>query len=181
MLSFVVLSLVFVFYPLRAVNKHVQKYSLYSSQPLTLDESVPTIDTKDSRAQAINNIYKFYKCPMEGLGETMVREADKNNIPWWVVSAISFQESSCGKNSPVVDGEPSYNAWGYAVYGGKAHPFVSWVKGTEVMSKYLSNRFYSQGITELDKIMKVYTPPSDGSWARGVDYFGNMIQNYSTE
>ena len=97
-----------------------------------------------------------------------------------VLAAISFQESGCGKKIPYVEGEPTYNAWGYGVYGDNVHGFDNWVQGIETMSRYLSKRFYAQGVTDTSDIMKTYTPPSMGSWYKGVDYFSNLIQNYSS-
>ena len=179
-MAFISLTLMFLFYPTKNRADVDKRYTIYISKPLVLNQSKFEITMADARAQRINNIFRDYKCPLEGLGDVFVREADKNNIPWYMVAAISFQESSCGKNTPYVDGEPTYNAWGYAVYGDNVHGFDNWVNGIEVMSRYLSKRFYSQGITKSSDIMATYTPPSMGSWYKGVDYFSNLIQNYSS-
>jgi len=177
---FILVTLVVIFYPTKSQIDIDSRYTVYTSNPLVLSESTFSIETTDGRAQKINNIFRDYKCPLEGLGDTFVREADKNNIPWYIVAAISFQESGCGKKIPYVDGEPTYNAWGYAVYGDNVHSFDNWVQGIEVMSRYLSKKFYSQGVVDTSDIMKTYTPPSLGSWYKGVDYFSNLIQNYSS-
>lgn len=179
-LLFMLVAIAFVLYPVKGRVETNNKYNIYASKPLVLNESTFEIATTDARAQKIDGIYSYYKCPLEGFGNIIVREADKNNIPWYIVAAISFQESTCGKAIPYVDGEPSYNAWGYAVYGGNVHTFDNWVEGIEVMSRYLKKRFYSQGITDTSEIMQTYTPPSLGSWYKGVDYFSDLIQNYST-
>lgn len=177
---FVFLALVVVLYPTKSSTQNKNKYTIYTSKPLSINESKFEISVTDARAQKINNIFRDYKCPLEGLGDTFVKEADKNNIPWYIVAAISFQESGCGKKIPYVDGTPSYNAWGYAVYGDNVHTFDNWVQGIETMSRYLSKRFYSQGVSDTSDIMRTYTPPSLGSWYKGVDYFSNLIQNYSS-
>lgn len=178
-LLFVIVSVSFVVIPTK--NKiQVEKYNIYSSRPLQVNEYSYQIVSADSRAQKINNIFRDYQCPLEGLGDTFVKEADKNNIPWEIVAAISFQESNCGKKIPYINGEPTFNAWGYGVWGDNVHEFKNWVQGIEVMSRYLSKRFYQQGITDTSEIMKTYTPPSLGSWYKGVDYFINLIQNYSS-
>lgn len=178
---------VFVFFALGTLflpTKHhfntKNKYTIYSAKPLSLNESTFEIATTDGRAQKINKIFRDYKCPLEGLGDTFVKEADKNNIPWYIVAAISFQESGCGKKIPYINDQPSYNAWGYGVYGENVHQFDNWVQGIETMSRYLNNRFYSKGVNDTSDIMKTYTPPSMGSWYKGVDYFSNLIQSYST-
>ena len=166
--------------PQKARPQDTRRYAIYSSKPLTLQSSTTSIYSKDSRAQRINEVFKMYKCPLEGLGDVFVYEADKNNIPWWLVAAVSFQESGCGKKTPEVGGIESYNAWGWGVYGNSTFSFDNWVRGIETVSKYFNERFYSKGITDTCEIMKTYTPPSDGSWCEGVNHFGDLIQNYET-
>lgn len=179
--AFLIFGTLFVLYPIKSTVNTNNKYTIYASKPLVLNESTFEIDTTDARVQKIDNVFRDYKCPLEGLGDVFVKEADKNNIPWYIVAAISFQESGCGKKIPYVASEPSYNAWGYGVYGENVHEFDNWVQGIEVMSRYLSKRFYAQGVTDTSDIMKTYTPPSMGSWYKGVDYFSDLIQNYSTK
>jgi hypothetical protein len=169
-----------VFIKTFGVHTTENKYSIFSSKPLTLVQATQEVDSRDSRAEKINEVFKSYNCPLEGLGEVFVREADKNDIPWWLVASVAFQESSCGKNTPKSDGNETYNAWGWGVYGGGAHAFDNWARGIEVVSEYFRDKFYSKGITSLCDIMKVYTPPSNGSWCRGVEEFSNVIQTYQT-
>lgn len=179
-LSFCIVAVIFIAYPAKIVPELHDKYSIYSAKPLTLGSLDYLVYTKDSRSQKINEIFKEFNCPLEGLGEVFVYEADKNDIPWWIVASIAFQESSCGKMTPERNGVESYNAWGWAVYGDNVQMFDNWVRGIETVSSYLNKRFFSQGITEPCDIMKVYTPPSNGSWCKGVSYFGEMIQSYKS-
>jgi hypothetical protein len=160
--------------------KPQEKYISYSSKPLTIEGSSYGVYARDSRSERINSILKKYNCPMEGLGEVFVYEADKNNIPWWLVASVAFQESGCGKKTPEVNGVESYNAWGWGVYGDNVTMFDNWVRGIETVSKYFNEKFYSKGITNTCDIMKVYTPPSKGSWCNGVNFFGDVIQNYKS-
>lgn len=182
------LSVVFIFSflisvmitPTKARPEDTRRYSIYASEPLTLSEATSTIYAKDSRAQRINEVFRMFKCPMEGLGEAFVYEADKNNIPWWLAASIAFQESSCGKNTPKVAGIETYNAWGWAVYGNSVKSFDSYEKGIATVSSYLYDQFISRGVTDLCEIMKVYTPPSNGSWCSGVSHFAELIKDYKT-
>jgi len=167
--------------PLYKYNPSVpDKYSLFSSIPLTLDSVSQELDYSDSRSIRIDRVFKVFNCPMQGLGETFVKEADENNIPYWVVAAIAFQESSCGKNTPVIDGVKTKNAWGWATYGENVYEFDNYEQGIQIVSKYMSKKFYSRGVTDLCEIMRTYTPPSNGSWCKGVQYFGDFIQNYKS-
>lgn len=178
--SFIIVSCALILFPPKIKPNVNGKYSIYSSKPLVLGDSDVRLYAKDARSQRINEIFKQYNCPLEGLGEVFVMEADKNNIPWWVVAAISFQESSCGKLTPEVLGVESYNAWGWAVYGENVQMFNNWVRGIETVSEYLGEKFYSQGITDLCEIMRTYTPPSKGSWCKGVQFYGDEILHYKS-
>ncbi|MFC1700125.1 hypothetical protein ACFLZ4_00585 [Patescibacteria group bacterium] len=166
--------------PGKAKPQNTSKYAIYASKPLVLEQSTYDIYSKDSRAKRINEVFKMYNCPLEGMGEAFVFEADRNNIPWWLAASVSFQESSCGKNTPKVSGAETYNAWGWAVYGNITWSFDNWARGIETVSRYFGSNFYSKGVTDLCEIMKTYTPPSDGSWCAGVKHFGDLIQSYKT-
>jgi len=156
------------------------QYSIFSAKPLTHDISEQSIYAQDSRSQKINEVFKIYNCPLEGMGEVFVREADKYDIPWWLTASVAFQESSCGKNTPKIDGQESYNAWGWGVYGDTVHTFDNWARGIETVSEYFRNKFYSKNKTDLCEIMKTYTPPSNGSWCQGVGHFAEIFQNFKT-
>lgn len=182
------LSVVFIFTflisvmitPTKARPEDINRYAIYASEPLTLSEATSTIYAKDSRAQRINEVFGMFKCPMKGLGEAFVYEADKAGIPWWLAASIAFQESSCGKNTPKIEGVETYNAWGWAVYGNTLRSFDSYEKGIGTVSKYLYDQFISRGVTDICEIMKVYTPPSNGSWCSGVQHFADLIKDYKT-
>ncbi len=176
----IVMLTLLLFFTSSNTNRTPQKYSLYSSRPLVLGAMTGQAGTGDTRAAKIDGVFSSYDCPLTGLGQKFVDEADKNNIPFWLVAAVSFQESSCGKKVPGIGKEmaPSYNAWGWAVYGDKVQGFKSWEHGIEVVSEYMNERFFSRGTTELCEIMKTYTPPSKGSWCAGVGFFQNAIEQY---
>lgn len=163
------------------VREKFSKYNIYTAEPLVLGSSSVSLHGMDSRAKKIEGVFRAYNCPMAGTGQYIVEQADKNGIPYWIVAAIAFQESICGKLTPEKAGVESYNAWGWAVYGSSAKFFNNYEHGIKVVSEYLSKRFYKRGITETCEIMKVYTPPSNGSWCRGVNYFGEKIQNFGAK
>lgn len=158
------------------------KYSVFATKPYVLGASTSRIESDDAKAERIDAVYRNFKCPLEGYGKVFVEEAHKNNIPYWLVAAISFQESSCGKNTPYKsEVDHTYNAWGWGVWGANIKHFDSWEQGIATVSKYMGDKFYSKGITDTCEIMRIYTPPSDGSWCNGVNYFGNLIQNFSSK
>lgn len=156
--------------------------SYYTAKAPNNTQSDFETQAQDARALKIEGVFNKFKCPLAGTGEYIVKKADDHNIPYWLVAAVSFQESGCGKKVPIVAGlENSYNAWGYGVWGGNVKTFESWETGISALSKYFDVNFFSKGITDPCEIMRVYTPPSKGSWCEGVKYFGEMIQNFESD
>jgi hypothetical protein len=158
----------------------IDKYNVFTASPLDMESTTTFLHGMDARAKKVDGVFKSYGCPMVGTGEYIVEQADKNGIPYWLVAAVAFQESLCGKYTPEKNGVESYNAWGWGVYGSNSKFFKSYEHGIKVVSEYFSNRFYKRGIKETCDIMRVYTPPSNGSWCKGVNYFGEKIQNYGS-
>ena len=59
--------------------------------------------------------------------------------------------------------------------------FDGWEHGIKVVSKYMGNTFYSEGVTDLCEIEKIYTPPSEGSWCEHIAHFRDVIEGYEDE
>lgn len=180
-ISFIVLIIDFQTKNQNPTRVEVTRYNVYTAEPLVLGSSSVSLHGMDSRAKKIEGVFRAYNCPMAGTGQYIVEQADKNGIPYWIVASIAFQESLCGKITPEKGGIESYNAWGWAIYGSSSKYFNNYEHGIKIVSEYLSKRFYKRGITDTCDIMKVYTPPSNGSWCRGVNYFGEKIQNFGTK
>jgi hypothetical protein len=177
---FVLILSVYILLLEQKSSESAYKYAIFSAKPKVLGYASQSVTTGDARAKRIDEIFRKYKCPIQGYGESFVREADKNNIPYWLVAAVAFQESSCGKNTPVVKGEETYNLYGWGVWGPHVFKFDSMEEGISTVSKYMSDKFISKGVTEPCEIMKVYTPPSNGSWCKGIKFFRDEIVEYET-
>ena len=54
-------------------------------------------DNLESKADAIDAFYKEHNMPLEGMGMKMVEEAQKNDLDWRLLPAISVIESTGGK------------------------------------------------------------------------------------
>ena len=175
------IAIVFLISGGNSASTKYNKYSIFSSKPLTALASSTNLFGGDPKVATLEKIFDAYNCPLKGYGKTFVKEAEKHGIPYWLVAAIAFQESSCGKITPKIEsGEETYNAWGWGVWGKHVKSFESWEDGIITVSRYLGDNFFNRGVTDTCEIMKIYTPPSDGSWCRGVNYFGDIIQNYKT-
>ncbi|PIS22637.1 hypothetical protein COT50_00785 [candidate division WWE3 bacterium CG08_land_8_20_14_0_20_41_10] len=155
---------------------------VFGAKTLRLPETQFETTQIDARVLKIEKVFARFNCPLTGNSEFIVQKADEHSIPYWLIPAVSFQESGCGKKTPNVAGlEESYNAWGYGVWGKNIKTFSSWEAGISAVSKYFGANFFTKGITDPCEIMKIYTPPSKGSWCEGVKYFADLIENFESE
>ena len=160
----------------------VENPQVFGAKTLRLPETQFETTQIDSRVLKIEKVFAKFNCPLAGNGAFIVQKADEQGIPYWLVAAVSFQESSCGKNTAEPAGvAESYNAWGYGIWGKNIKTFSDWEAGISAVSKYFGVNFFAQGVTDPCEIMKIYTPPSKGSWCEGVNYFADLIENFESE
>lgn len=112
----------------------------------------------DTRAQKIDDYFKKRNMPLAGYGKKFVEEADKNNIDWRLMAALSVREQSGGKRLPYnCPGKTkNYNAWGW---GSGSICFKSFDEGIEVVSLKLGTHRYYKGKSTYGKLI-TYNPPS---------------------
>jgi len=130
-----------------------------------IDES----SKQDPRIGQLRSALEYYKSPLSDYSAHFVKMADKYQIDWRLLPAISGVESTFGKF--YIKG--TYNAYGWG--GGKIR-FESWEDSIEKVSKALSEKYYSRGLDTPYKIAPVYCPPSR-VWARNVTYFMEKLGN----
>ncbi len=107
------------------------------------------------------------KSPLEEYTEKLILSAENNNIDWRLIPAITGVESSFGKRIPY----NSYNAYGWA---NGEYKFDSWEESIEIVSQTLNKKYVQKGATNIDKIARIYAPPST-TWADKVKFFINQI------
>ncbi|MBU0974509.1 glucosaminidase domain-containing protein [Patescibacteria group bacterium] len=145
-------------------------------------------ESEDARAVIVANFLKRYNTPKplgvrkldhplvpeDYFGKFFVELADEYNLDFRLLPAIAMQESNLcvstprplDKNGNVVE---SYNCLGFGVYGKKVTMFPSFEANFEQAAKTLKKNYIDIGLDTPYKIMKKYTPPSDGSWAESVN------------
>ncbi len=123
----------------------------------------------DLRANHIRNFLVKYNSPLVPYSRYIVDLADKYEIDWKLVVAISGVESTFCKAIPY----NSYNCWGWK--NGK-HSFDGYPDALEKVSKTLGNRYYQRGLDTPETIAPVYAPPSS-TWAGNVRFFMNLLQD----
>jgi len=127
----------------------------------------------DLRPTRLEQFLNKHKSPLADYSEDFVNYADKYNLDWRLVPAISGVESTFAKRYP----KDSFNAYGWA--NGK-YKFSSWENSIEVVSRTLREKYYDKGATNINKIARRYAPPSN-SWGWKVKYFMNKIDSVPVE
>ncbi|GDX62156.1 hypothetical protein LBMAG33_4660 [Candidatus Levyibacteriota bacterium] len=131
-----------------------------------------TIFKNDSRARILKRYLESYNSPLAKNANVFVREADRNNIDWRLVAAISGVESSYGKSLP----DNSYNAWGWGIYGDNIIRFNSYDEAISTISKSLREQYMNKWhAVDVYAIGKIYA--SSPTWSERVEYFMMNIEN----
>ena len=137
----------------------------------------------DPRIATLQNFLETKKSPLAPHAAVFIEAADRYRLDWRLLPAIAGQESSFGKMIPwdKQNGEHSFNAWGWGIYGDLIVSFSSWEEGIWKTAEGLRNGYIDQGLLTLEEFMRFYTPRSDGSWARGVSFFMEQIASMESE
>ena len=128
----------------------------------------------DLRVKILTSYLKQNNSPLTANAADFVAAADKYNLDWRLVAAISGVESTFGQQIPT----SSYNAWGWGVYGDNVINFKSWKDGINTVSKGLRERYMDQwGGTDIYEIGAIYA--SSPAWANHVELYLNKIQEFT--
>ncbi len=121
----------------------------------------------DLRVKRLENFLKKYQSPLTPYAKDFIKAADKYEIDWRLVPAITGVESTFGKRIPA----KSYNAYGWA---NGNYKFSSWEESIEEVTKALREKYYNRGAKNIYQIAKRYAPPSN-TWAWKVEFFMEKI------
>lgn len=140
--------------------------------------AVPVVDIpqqqEDVRVIILKKYLQSYNSPFTNYAPVFVREADKNNIDWRLLVAISGVESTFGQQIP----NNSYNAWGWGIYGNNMIRFSSWEEAITTISKELKQRYIDGwGAKDVYQIGKYYA--ASPTWAQRVDGFMEKIDAFA--
>lgn len=110
------------------------------------------------RAEAIDSYYKERDMPLEGYGMKMVLEAEKNDLDWRLLPAISVRESGGAKQACR---KVTFSAFGW---GSCKINFKSYNESIEIIAHNLGGNnpktahYYDEKTTA--EILRAYNPPS---------------------
>lgn len=127
----------------------------------------------DARTMLLSQFLAQHGSPLAEYAEYILDRAEHYGIDYRLVPAIAMCESNAGKRMPSRD---SHNAWGISVETGETSGanFPNWFYAIDWVSRYLKEKYYARGITNLIDIGAIYAPPSvasGNSWANCVDHF----------
>lgn len=112
--------------------------------------------------------------PLAPFAEVIVSEADKNDIPYTLVAAISGKESSFGKAIK----PNSHNAWGVMAWDNAGTRYIrsfgTWTEGIEFVSNLLGENYRAN---MYKGIQQKYCPSYECSstWVENVTSFSEEI------
>lgn len=111
-----------------------------------------------ARAEAIDSYFRARNMPLEGKGEKMVIEAEKNGLDWRLVAAIAVRESTGGKYACK---KATYNSFGW---GSCKINFESNDHAIETVARNLGGNNPKTAFHYKNKdvvgILRAYNPPS---------------------
>jgi len=153
-------------------NTFAQEKASASSATIKLPTQIQ--GERDLRAKILKDFLVEQDSPLAPYAKDFIDNADKYNLDWKLVAAISGVESTFGKEIP----GNSYNAWGWGVYGDNVIRFSSWKDGIQIVSQGLRDRYMDQwGGKDIYQIGTAYA--SSPAWAGHVQLYLNKIQEFA--
>lgn len=145
-----------------------------SQSSASINATITVKSGSDSRVKVLYEYLKSVNSPLTINASDFVEYADKYNLDWRTVVAISGVESTFGKAIP----QNSYNGWGWGVYGTNVIRFSSWKEGIKTVSKGIRERYMdSWGGTDIYSIGSMYA--ASPVWADHVTLQINRINAFA--
>jgi hypothetical protein len=132
--------------------------------------------SKDNRVTILRAYLHSLDSPLADVAQVFIREADKNNLDWKLVTAIAGVESTFGKQIPA----GSYNAWGWGIFTGATDGvhFNGWADGITQVSEGIRKNYIDRGARDIYEIGWIYA--ANGiSWGTHVNTFMDKIEHYA--
>ena len=167
----VILTLILIF-SITGTNVFAAEISAGSSAALLK----PVAKEHDNRVAILREFLGQYNSPLVPFASDFVEIADKYNLDWKLVAAISGVESTFGKQIPY----SSFNGWGWGIYGDNMIRFSSWTEGIETVSEGLRTNYLNKwGAKDVYEIGRFYA--ASPTWAQRVSYFMRKISEFKDQ
>mgnify|MGYP001575820027 FL=1 len=165
----------FIFIILIFIFSKTQAYAFENSSKSSafFASEVKKNEANDEKIRILKSFLEANNSPLSSSAKTFVDEAERYDIDWRMIAAISGVESSFGLAIPA----NSYNAWGWGVYGDNVIRFASWDDGIATISQGIRERYMNQrGARNTYEIGATYA--SSPTWAQRVEFYMEKIENY---
>ena len=153
----------------RPQNKQLvtEAVSSHAINPQVLGAFSYSVKSEDAVPAIVKRYLAKYQSPLLPHADALVNIARGYRIDPRLLVAIAQQESNLCKKIP----DDSFNCWGWGIHSRGTLKFTSYEEAMTAVIKGLSENYFGEGLTTPEAIMGIYTPLSDGSWARGVQQF----------
>jgi hypothetical protein len=125
------------------------------------------VKSNDAIPEIVKSYLEKYNSPLLPYSNYLVKTARDYGMDPRLLVAIAQQESNLCKKIP----EGTHNCWGWGIHSRGTLGFPSYKEAINAVTKGLSQNYLGKGLMTPIEIMAIYTPMSDGSWARGVQQF----------
>ena len=125
-----------------------------------------------NRESVLIEFFEKYDSPLKDHTDTFIAVADKYDIDYRLLPAISCIESGCGKKL-IAD---SYNPFGWGIYGNKVTRFANYDEAIEKVGEGLNKNYFAKGFDTIEEIAPIYTPSSHVHWLSKVRFFMSQIE-----
>lgn len=144
----------------------------HAVNPQVLGAFAYNVKSEDAVPEIIKAYLAKYNSPLLPHADFLVNAARSYRIDPRLLVAIAQQESNLCKKIP----DDSFNCWGWGIHSRGTLGFSSYEEAIDAVTKGLSENYFGEGLNTPESIMGVYTPLSDGSWARGVQQFIDQMK-----
>jgi hypothetical protein len=140
-------------------NTLVQKINIEAKGSQALNQAEDSeAEILNAKAEAIDTYFRDRGMPLAGFGKKMVEEAEKNDLDWRLIAAISVRESTGGLHACM---KATHNAFGW---GSCKINFKSHGEAIETVARNLGGNnpktaHHYDNKTTLE-ILRAYNPPS---------------------
>ncbi|MEA2020299.1 MAG: hypothetical protein U9M98_01020 [Patescibacteria group bacterium] len=155
--------------PQATLGQNQKKVQLQETETAKDVGVVKAKQKEDIRIETLEEFLDSYNSPMASEAETFVEVADKYNLDWRFLPAITGMESIFGKRVA----SNSYNPFGW---GGGYIKFNSWEQAINTVGKSLGERSAENNRYGPEAWAPIYCPPNAHNWTTGVRYFMGEIE-----
>ena len=172
-----ILSIVSVFLPSIFIVITAIILGSHNTRNIKNNSENKSITQNTEKIEVLEKFFEKYNSPLKGHASTFVETADKYNIDYKLLPAISCMESTCGKRMI----PNTYNPFGWGIYGDNYISFKSFDEAIKTVGDGLNKGYFSKGLNTVAKIAPVYTPPNSYNWRNGVTFFMNDMEKIEKE